>query len=556
MKIKIALFVFLLCISQSNVFSTIQINSVSDLLKLMNKTAPFDDWSADYQLTRNLNLTGYSNSSTPAVKPIGNSTTQFTGSFDGQGYSITNLLLNDPSNDYQGLFGYVKTNKTITNLNVSGTITGNIYCGILCGLIQDGTVTNCSSSGEVSCEEIGGGLIGGLDHAIALNSNSSANISGLYGSLEMSYLGGFIGGGFNCNVSNCYSTGSVNGNDAIGGFAGDFHSGEARNCYTSGNVNGTSECGGFCGQMYGTNIYYCHSSGNTHGTILVGGFCGYVWQSTLYNSYSSGNTSGYHSIGGFCGFTNISSNINNCYSTGNTTAYYGYVGGFCGLNTSSSTINYCYSTGYVTSYRDFAGGFCGKTYSSSQINSSFSTGNVNANWGFAGGFCSAIEGSSSIMNCYSTGNIYGLDYVAGFCGTCGDNAVISSCYSIGVPTVNGYAANPAGFIASINVPSTISCNFWGFEGANIMDTRNSDVDDGRIKERSTYRLTRQSSFDPCFDFENSWVMGAYVKHSSYYNPMLRGFGYTIVPTLSDWAISIFIGLLAIFGSWFVWRRIG
>lgn len=54
--------------------------------------------------------------------PIGTVANKFQGSFDGAGYTIRNLYINRPSNDYVGLFGYMQAlAQQVTN----GTFTGN-----------------------------------------------------------------------------------------------------------------------------------------------------------------------------------------------------------------------------------------------------------------------------------------------------------------------------------------------------------------------------------------------------------------------------------------------
>ncbi|HPR33787.1 MAG TPA: T9SS type A sorting domain-containing protein, partial [Prolixibacteraceae bacterium] len=53
-----------------------------------------------------------------------------------------------------------------------------------------------------------------------------------------------------CYVDNCYSTGSVTGNDDIGGFLGENNlsqGGSVDNCYCTGSVTGTTTTGGFIG---------------------------------------------------------------------------------------------------------------------------------------------------------------------------------------------------------------------------------------------------------------------------------------------------------------------
>ena len=58
-------------------------------------------WNKHFKLTANLDLTGV------AMMPIGNSTTKFTGTFNGNDHSITNLKIDLPATDYVGLFGDV-----------------------------------------------------------------------------------------------------------------------------------------------------------------------------------------------------------------------------------------------------------------------------------------------------------------------------------------------------------------------------------------------------------------------------------------------------------------
>ena len=40
---------------------------------------------------------------------IGKSSSMFSGTFDGNGHVIKNLTINNPTSDYQGLFGYASS---------------------------------------------------------------------------------------------------------------------------------------------------------------------------------------------------------------------------------------------------------------------------------------------------------------------------------------------------------------------------------------------------------------------------------------------------------------
>ncbi len=60
--------------------------------------------------------------------PIGNLSNKFNGTFDGLGFTISNLYINRPSQDYIGLFGYTN-NATIKNIGLKDVnITGRYSC--------------------------------------------------------------------------------------------------------------------------------------------------------------------------------------------------------------------------------------------------------------------------------------------------------------------------------------------------------------------------------------------------------------------------------------------
>lgn len=153
--------------------------------------------------------------------PIGNGSTAFSGSYDGQGYRIFNLQLHRPALDYSGLFGYMQTG-TLNRIHLRDvSITGHHYTGGLAGVANYGSVVNnCSVTGSVNGNINVGGLLGYCDGSSATNSYSQANV---YGSSDQ--VGGFVGlSGWN-NQSHhnfCYSTGTVTAPNADnkGGFMG------------------------------------------------------------------------------------------------------------------------------------------------------------------------------------------------------------------------------------------------------------------------------------------------------------------------------------------------
>ena len=77
-------------------------------------------------------------------EPIGTSSTEFTGTFDGKGYKITNLYINRTSTDNVGLFGYTYgSGSEIKGVGLEEVdVRGQYSVGGLVGLNSGGTITN------------------------------------------------------------------------------------------------------------------------------------------------------------------------------------------------------------------------------------------------------------------------------------------------------------------------------------------------------------------------------------------------------------------------------
>ena len=72
----------------------------------------------------------------------------FTGYLDGLGHTIKGLYINEPSSNYQGLFG--ELNGTVKNINIEDSyVIGNGYVGAIAGL-NNGTIINCKNTGNIS----------------------------------------------------------------------------------------------------------------------------------------------------------------------------------------------------------------------------------------------------------------------------------------------------------------------------------------------------------------------------------------------------------------------
>ena len=170
----------------------------------------------------------------------------FTGSFDGQGYTISNLTINLPGIVDQGMFG---------RISGSGAVVRNL------------------------------GLLGG--------SVRGAN-----------FVGSIAGRVINGSIINCFSTGSVNGLHNIGGITGEVsNSGNIIESHSTGNVSGVGTVGGVAGSVNNSSITHSSSKGNIISSRdgRSGGVAGDTTNnSSISNSFSTGNVSSYRegSVGG------------------------------------------------------------------------------------------------------------------------------------------------------------------------------------------------------------------------------------------------------------------
>ena len=246
--------------------------------------------------------------------PMGNYQNPYTGTFDGQGHTISGLYFNDSSKERVGLFGYVDSGGKISNVGVLDSyFLFKMFGGGVCGT-NEGEISNCYNFSTV-VETSGNGFAGGV-------------------------CGYNVGG----KVLNSYNNGIISGITNTGGVCGYNQSnGEITNCYNSGTVSGkgeTNQIAGVCGYNDSNcTISGCYNTGTVSGQNL-GGVCGDNY-GTVKNCYNTGTVDGQNVCGGVCS-TNNSGTITSCYNRGVVNGTGGYVGGICGnIGSSSSTTN-CY----------------------------------------------------------------------------------------------------------------------------------------------------------------------------------------------------------------------
>lgn len=242
------------------------ISSAADLAQLAANVNAGTSYSDMYfMMTDNIVLNDVSNvanwDTTPPANvwvPIGASLKPFSGTFYGQGYSVSGVYINS-SSDLQGLFGNVGMNGKLTNIGVANSyIKGGQFVGGIAGFCG-GRITNCYNTGAVS----GTGYVGGI--------------------------GGYLQG---ATFANCYNTGTVSGTSNIGGIAGCLHLGsEVNYCYSTVNViGGSTFTGGTvsnCGTIGASQIVTAGTADNCGAvqTLLTGLTSG---SSTLLEALNAG----------------------------------------------------------------------------------------------------------------------------------------------------------------------------------------------------------------------------------------------------------------------------
>jgi hypothetical protein len=409
---------------------------------------------------------------------IGTNGSPFTGTFDGNGHTVSNLWIFRKQSNWRGLFGYAE-GATIQNFTLQDShIVGQSSVGGIVGHATDSTIQNVTTqnnSVRAYLSYYGGGIVG------FMIDSTLENVSVVGGAVHGSgnVIGGIVGQMNSGSISNSDTSANVDGGESIGGAIGFMATGTINNLIASGNVHtdysevsiaksgqwagglvgfmelgtissstasGNVECsgdycGGFAGIVYdaGAVISNSSSTGNVatlleHGNpSYVGGFAGsiennysydagdpFAYGTTLTGLSASGNVSATSSIyvGGFAGKIKNRSIIN-ATSSGSVIAGT-YVGGFSGF-IEHSDISHSAVTGEgVISGSNGVGGFAGQLLCESRIDNSNSTVNVTGAGTSVGGFagdsvCGGI--GPTVIDSYATGEVTGQNFVGGFIGS-------------------------------------------------------------------------------------------------------------------------------------------
>ena len=236
------------------------ISTIDTLMKFAESVNDGEDYDRKYvALACDLDISG--ETWTPIGRVDHGKTSGFAGTFDGRGYTVSNLTCGTAKDakEYEavGFFGVIAEGGTVKNLNVhinkiytdydlgSYIISGGGLAGIL---EENAVIDHCSVSGgnQVISVNAGskaaiGGLVGQMESG-SLVANSWTDVGLNYGTISMEkadiYMGGICGRqAANSLIANSASFGSVpgmlyDGTLYVGGLAG-YTSGALYNCYTS-----------------------------------------------------------------------------------------------------------------------------------------------------------------------------------------------------------------------------------------------------------------------------------------------------------------------------------
>jgi filamentous hemagglutinin family protein len=526
-------------------------NSASGWFMVDGQTRPFGQWEystnisnahqlqlmamdlgASYRLTSNIDFSSglaaggrYPGMwSSSGFSPIGNftigdSSTQFAGSLDGQGRVISNLAINLPSTDYVGLFGYIRAGGAVSNVSLqAASITGQDRVGVLAGYSM-GTISNASAIGDVTAKGFGGGLAGESSGSVA-NSWAAVTVAGT--TTSSSAMGGLVGwnnaGG---TIQDSYATGNV----------------------TAG--TGGTRAGGLTSQNNGSILRSYATGAVSGGSQGVGGLVGYnIGGKTIVDSYATGAVTATGFGGGLVGINAVGGSIDRSYASGTisvtsstVTSLYG--GGLVASN--SGTVTRSYATGavdvtstYAAASATMAGGLIGGNSSTATVSQSYATGAATAvsaaGSAMAGGLIGRNTAAGATAQSYATGAASATSTagqaVAGGLIDLGNTASVTQTYAVGAVSAASISgtATTGGLIGSVTGTGAITSSYWDTDTSGTTNAVGSGASSG-ITGLTTSQMQNPTNYASTYagwDFSTVWSAP-----STGYYPQLYGVNYVL-----------------------------
>lgn len=480
--------------------------------------------------------------------PIGNSSTKFSGTFDGKNHTISNFKT---SGQYSGLFGYVNGAR-IQNLTVN--VTNNAGATSAAGLVGvvNGTTTirNCTVNGTISGTHQVGGFVGfaqGVyqDNTLVLpcnltiegcTNNATVTTTSQASDNNRTSAGGFVGyvnAGATVTIKSYtdengqtkkstnngkISTTSSADNKGVGGFVGySYGKITLTDCVNEKNatITGKERVGGLVGYIGKADsdsqkemvISGCENkatvtSNSTNDVYGIGGIVGYNsgHKVAITNCINSGAITGTHETAGIIGYSDHS-DISGCTNSGAVSGF-ATVGGIIGKMGGGSIVS-CKNTATVkaSKARDidgdngaYLGGIAG--WIAGNVNNCYNSGTVTTetSWGnsnIVGGIVGFLVNGKTVSYCYNSGTIVGSSQIGGIIGYLpGALTTVTYCYHSGrinsVWNENNVAKGSLGYITGNDTSVLDSC--WILPGASTDSASSTKIKtNGRKLEVGQYR---------------------------------------------------------------------
>ena len=232
--------------------------------------------------------------------------------FDGAGHTISNFSVD--FTNYASFFGvlYGKCHD-VTFTNAYVTSSANSACGIIGGYAGTGDkhaeITRVHVQGTVDFKgnKTGiGGLAGILGNATVTASSADCVVTSGY-----NYVGGLFGyDGGKCEVSNCWTAGSVTGGQRTGGICGGLIKAESSvvNCYSLSQVTAGFAIGGIAGHC---NLDQKSGTPEESRPDNVFSKC-IAWNDFVHATTMTPGDKSHYSCGAVIGFTSVRNYLIDC----------------------------------------------------------------------------------------------------------------------------------------------------------------------------------------------------------------------------------------------------
>lgn len=190
----------------------------------------------------------------------------FEGIFEGNGHTITGIVVNDNEAEY---VGFICDNYgTVKNLTLKDAkITGKVDVGAVAGW-NSGTIENCHVTGNSVIITGKGdvGAVAGINYGTILACHVAKECA-VKGTSSYPFVGGIVGTlYYKGQVKGCYALCKLTGNYYIGGICGDLYDGSSVTaCYSKCTYRSGSYIGGIVGEdNNGATYTACYWRGDTN----------------------------------------------------------------------------------------------------------------------------------------------------------------------------------------------------------------------------------------------------------------------------------------------------